>query len=250
MSELETSLHLLQNKSRRVILELLVREPHYPLQLAQRLDLSQQAIMKHLKLLEKAGFVVSMNVPSEKGGPPKNIYSVQESISIRIDLGPDMFRCENRRLPAGGPMRLSGRLPEDCIRVAEAVSGRKKIPFGEGMVHLNDITQSLEDLDRKRDAMIALHQQVKHRIAAAVDSDFEEYEQRALIHTMMESPGEMADLRAVIKELQLDTLHAEDLIERVRERVMRQLAERGGQVISAPQGSSLPWWIALGGEER
>lgn len=250
MSELETSLHLLQNKSRRAILELLVREPHYPLQLAKHLDLSQQAIMKHLRLLERAGFVVSMNVPSEKGGPPRNIYSVQESISIRIDLGPDMFRCENRRLPAGGPMRLSGKLPDDCVRVAEAVSGRKKIPFGEGMSHLNEITQSLEMLDRKRDAMIALHQQVKHRISAAVDSDFEEYEQRALIHTMMERPGELTDLKSVIKELQLETGYADDLIDRVRERVLRQLAERGGQVIAAPKGAALPWWTALGGSDR
>ena len=107
MEDIDTALTLLQNKLRRQILERLVRERHYPMQLAELLDVSQQAIVKHLKELERGNFVTKMKVASEKGGPPRTIYSVQQSLSLRIDLGPDLFLCEQRRLPAGGPMRLS-----------------------------------------------------------------------------------------------------------------------------------------------
>ena len=57
MDELEHSLSLLQNKTRRSILERLVREPHYPMQLADLIGVSQQAIVKHLKELERGNLV-------------------------------------------------------------------------------------------------------------------------------------------------------------------------------------------------
>ena len=126
MADIDYALRLLQNKVRRQILERLVREPHYPMQLAELIGVSQQAIKKHLKELEQGDFVTKLQVPSEKGGPPRTIYTVQEALSIRIDLGPDLFNCEQRKLPSGGPMRLSNKLPKDTHNVAELVSGRKR----------------------------------------------------------------------------------------------------------------------------
>ena len=132
MADLDEALGILQNKARRAILERLVREPHYPLQLAKQIGISQQAVMKHLRLLENVGFVVKMKAASNKGGPPKNIYSVQQAISIRIDLGPDLFQCNQRILPSGGPLKLSNKLQGDMVNIAEVVSGRKMIGVGEG----------------------------------------------------------------------------------------------------------------------
>ena len=79
----EAALDILSNDTRREILKRLVREPHYPLQLASQLDVSQQAVVKHLNVLEEAGFVDSEKVASEKGGPPKRIYSVKQSFSAK-----------------------------------------------------------------------------------------------------------------------------------------------------------------------
>ena len=70
MEDIDTALTLLQNKLRRQILERLVREPHYPMQLAELLGVSQQAIGKHLRELERGNFVTKMTVASEEGGPP------------------------------------------------------------------------------------------------------------------------------------------------------------------------------------
>jgi|TARA_B110000881_G_C18580711_1_gene521511 predicted transcriptional regulator len=246
MVDLDTALSLLQNKARRAILERLVREPHYPLQLSDQIGVSQQAVMKHLKLLEQAGFVVKMKAASIKGGPPKNIYSVQQAISLRIDLGPDLFHCEQRKLPAGGPLKLSNRLVGDSVSVAEHVSGRKKISVGEGAYHLAKIANDLEQLDEQRDALIALHQQVKQRISATVDADFDSYEQRLVIHNILESPRSEFDFKSFARELKLGSEATEKLMDEVRVRVIRQLADRSNSLIAAPQAAELPWWASLG----
>ena len=246
MVDLDTALSLLQNKARRSILERLVREPHYPLQLANQIGVSQQAVMKHLKLLEQAGFVVKMKAASIKGGPPKNIYSVQQAISLRIDLGPDLFHCEQRKLPSGGPLKLSNRLQGDSISVAQQVSGRKKISVGEGAYHLAKIATDLEKLDEQRDALIALHQQVKQRISATVDTDFDSYEQRLVIHNILEAPRSEFDFKSFARELQLGAEATEKLMDEVRVRVVRQLADRSNNLIAAPQAAELPWWASLG----
>ena len=246
MTDLDEALAILQNKARRQILERLVREPHYPLQLAEQIGISQQAVMKHLRILEKGEFVAKMKVASNKGGPPKNIYSVQQALSIRIDSGPDLFQCSQRVLPSGGPLKLSGKLRGDAIAIAEVVSGRKRISVGEGAHHLSSITQAIEKLDRERDALISLHQQIKHRVSTSVDSDFESYEQRLMVHNILEAPSSKFNFKEFARELQLGSEASEKLMEEVRSRVVRQMAERTNQFISAPQTMELPWWATLG----
>ena len=246
MSDLDQALAILQNNARRAILERLVREPHYPLQLADQIGISQQAVMKHLNMLEKADFVVKIKVASSKGGPPKNIYHVQQALSIRIDLGPDLFQCSKRILPSGGPLKLSNRLKGQVVGIAEEVSGRKKISVGEGAHHLSAISNAIETLDRERDALISLHQQIKQRVSTTVDSDFESYEQRLMVHNILESPGSNFNFKEFARELKLGSEASERLMDEVRTRVIRQMAERTNQFIAAPQSIELPWWAALG----
>ena len=83
MVDFEHAMSILESSTRRDILKFLVKEPHYPLQLSEMLDVSQQAVMKHLKVLEEAGFVDSDKIPSEKGGPPRKVYTVNQSFSLR-----------------------------------------------------------------------------------------------------------------------------------------------------------------------
>ena len=246
MADLDEALGILQNKARRAILERLVREPHYPLQLAKQIGISQQAVMKHLNFLERQGFVVKMRVASTKGGPPKNIYSVQESISIRIDLGPDLFQCSQRSLPSGGPLKLTPRLPNEISGIAEMVSGRKRISVGEGAYHLSKISESIEKLDRERDALVSLHQQIKQRVSTTVDSDFETYEQRLMIHNILEAPSSKFNFKSFASELNLGAEASEKLLDELRVRMVRHMAERSGQFISASQTTELPWWASLG----
>jgi predicted transcriptional regulator len=184
-----------------------------------------------------------MQVASEKGGPPRTIFRVQEAFSLRIDLGPDLFKIEKRKLPAGGPLRLSSKLPSAVVPIAEQVSGRKKISVTEGVLHLDQLNVQLEALDRQRDALIALHQQIRGRISAAVDSDFENYSQRTMVHALIETPRIQPDLGLMAKELQLSEKDISAVMTRVRELVERQRSDRSGEVVAISDNSSLRWWL-------
>ena len=146
------------------------------------LDAAEQWAAHYTKVLEDAGFVVSEKVPSEKGGPPKRIYAITQSFSLRLDLGPDLFRAEHRQLPQGGPTRLSNRLPEDALGVAERVGTRRRLPMAEALTMLSELNDELDRLDAERDALIALHQQIKQKASRVVDDTFDVYEERQLAH--------------------------------------------------------------------
>jgi predicted transcriptional regulator len=246
MTELDTALYLLQNKTRRLIVERLVREPHYAMQLAELIGVSQPAVVKHLGELESGGLVSKQKVPSNKGGPPRTIYSVERSFSLHIDLGPDLFRCEMRRLPKGGPMRLSPKLPQASQSIAESLSGRKKIAVAEGLAHLRTLAQVMDDLDAQRDAVVSLHQHIRQRVSAGVEADFEQYEERTIVQSIVESGGERLDITALIQKELVGEANVGEMIETIRSQLERQIARRSGHIIAAPLNTELRWYLGPG----
>ena len=155
----------------------------------------------------------------------------------------DLFNCEQRKLPSGGPMRLSSKLPEATHSVAEMVSGRKRISVSEGVGHLSELNRVIERLDNERDALISLHQHIRNRISQGVDSDFEQYEERAMIHSIIEAPEKRLDLNLLSKELQLGQRQMSELLEEVRAKLQRQISQRAGHIIATPENSDLYWWL-------
>ena len=240
----DEALTILENPTRRQILRKLVKEPHYPLQLSELLDVSQQAVVKHLKVLEKAGFVDSERVPSGKGGPPTKMYRVNQSFSLRLDLGPDLFRAEHRKIPPGGPMRLSNRLPDELDGVVDRLGTRRKIPMGEAMGMLSELDMALEQIDERRDAIIALHQQVMRKVSPSISEDSETYEERQLAHAMMNEPRRPLDLDAFSHGLSIRSDDAEKMMGEIRERLLREFASGQGCLAAAREGTPLPWWLA------
>ena len=244
MVDFDEALTILENPTRRQILKRLVKEPHYPLQLSELLDVSQQAVVKHLRVLEKSGFVDSERVPSEKGGPPKKMYTVNQSFSLRLDLGPDLFRAEHRRIPVGGPMRLSNRLPPELDGVVDRLGTRRKLPMGEAMGVLSELDSELERIDGHRDAVIALHQQVMKKVSPSISEQSGTYEERQLAHAMMSQPRRPLDLDAFSQGLRIQSMHAEEMMDTLRERLMRDFAASQGRLVAAREGTPLPWWLA------
>jgi predicted transcriptional regulator len=240
----DEALSILENPTRRQILRKLVKEPHYPLQLSELLNVSQQAVVKHLKVLEESGFVDSERVPSEKGGPPKKMYKVNQSFSLRLDLGPDLFRAEHRKIPAGGPMRLSNRLPPELNGVVDRLGTRRKLPMVEAMGVLSELDSALERIDEYRDAVIALHQQVMRKVSPSISEQSESYEERQLAHAIMNQPRRPLDLDAFSQGLRIQSMDAEEMMDALRERLMRDFAASRGRLVAAREGTPLPWWLA------
>ena len=240
----DEALSILENPTRRQILRKLVKEPHYPLQLSELLNVSQQAVVKHLKVLEESGFVDSERVPSEKGGPPKKMYKVNQSFSLRLDLGPDLFRAEHRKIPAGGPMRLSNRLPPELNGVVDRLGTRRKLPMVEAMGVLSELDSALERIDEHRDAVIALHQQVMRKVSPSISEQSESYEERQLAHAIMNQPRRPLDLDAFSQGLRIQSMDAEEMMDTLRDRLMRDFAASQGRLVAAREGTPLPWWLA------
>ena len=240
----DEALSILETPTRRQILRKLVKEPHYPLQLSELLNVSQQAVVKHLKVLEVSGFVDSERVPSEKGGPPKKMYKVNQSFSLRLDLGPDLFRAEHRKIPAGGPMRLSNRLPPELNGVVDRLGTRRKLPMIEAMGVLSELDSALERIDEHRDAVIALHQQVMRKVSPSISEQSESYEERQLAHAIMNQPRRPLDLDAFSQGLRIQSMDAEEMMDALRERLMRDFAASRGRLVAAREGTPLPWWLA------
>lgn len=87
MSDLDSILSVIENPARRQILEALVREPHYPLQLSKELGISQQAVVKHLKVLEENGLVESYTEKSDLKGPQRRKYYPIQTFSVVLTWG-------------------------------------------------------------------------------------------------------------------------------------------------------------------
>tara|TARA_B100000586_G_C20084159_1_gene416845 strand:+ start:626 stop:1363 length:738 start_codon:yes stop_codon:yes gene_type:complete len=240
----DESLSILENTTRRDILRCLVKEPHYPLQLSELLDVSQQAIVKHLKVLESAGFVDSEMKKSNKGGPPKKVYRVDQSFSIRLDLGPDLFRAEHRKMPQGGVINISGNLPSGLDAVVEKIGTRRRLPMVDAMAILSQLDSALERVDEQRDAIIGLHQQVMHKVSPSVEDHSNSYEERQLAHAMMRNPRRPLDLDAFSQGLRIQSVHAERMMDTLRNQLMRDFASSRGTFVAANESTPLPWWMA------
>ncbi len=240
----DESLGILENKTRREILRFLVKEPHYPLQLSELMDVSQQAIVKHLKVLEGAGFVDSETLKSDKGGPPRKLYKVNQSFSIRLDLGPDLFRTEYRKMPKGSLFILTIRRPPRMDKVIGKIGTRRKIPMSDAMEILSDLDAALERVDEQRDAIIALHQQVMHKVSPSVEEHSDSYEERQLAHAIMNHPRRPLDLDLFSQGLRIQSMHAEKMMDTLRNQLMREFAASEGKFVSANEQTSLPWWLA------
>ena len=244
MVSFDEALSILENSIRRQILVLLVKEPHYPLQLSELINVSQQAVIKHLKVLERADFVTSELVASEKGGPPKKMYKVDQSFSIRLDLGPDLFRAEHRRMPRGGAMKLSEKLPKELEGVIKKIGTRRKLEIAEAIGVLEELDTVLERIDEQRDAVIALHQQVKKKVASSVSDHSDLYEERQLAHAIMNQPRRPLDLDLFSQGMRIQSMDAEEMMENLRERLLRDLGANKGNFVAAKKGTPLPWWLA------
>ncbi len=176
--DLDTALSVLSNPMRREILSRLVMETHYPLQLAKELNTSQQAVMKHLDVLERNGLVRSVKEPSDAGGPPRNAYTATQQLSIRIDIGRNLFNAKIRTYdPDEEPSIM-----EDYSYINERYNALSSVKDDherlKGLANtLRDVNRELTDLERRRDALLIAKERLlgeANDIIAQLSSDYNE----------------------------------------------------------------------------
>ena len=141
-------------------------------------------------------------------------------------------------------MRLSNRLPPELNGVGDRLGTRRKLPMVEAMGVLSELDSALERIDEHRDAVIALHQQVMRKVSPSISEQSGSYEERQLAHAIMNQPRRPLDLDAFSQGLRIQSMDAEEMMDALRERLMRDFAASRGRLVAAREGTPLPWWLA------
>jgi len=214
---------LLENPTRRKILRLLAQENHYPLQIARELGLSQQAVGKHIKILEDHGLIRSHGEPSHRGGPPRKSYVPTHRISFRVDLGPGMFqtsyfekRSSKRMLPTESTVSSSGsqkKMDHKSVRTGddnkpEYVSGPERGGTGKHSTErakfqrlrllsreIRKVDKNLKEIEDRRITLLGKRSDLMQEGKASVLRTIPDYLERKLIYFLLDrGPTPIEDL--------------------------------------------------------
>lgn len=214
--ELDSTLQVIENPIRRRIIKRLSQEPCYALQLSKELGLGQPLVAKHLAVMEEAGLVMSVAEDSP-AGPRRKRYALAKSISITMDLAPNLFlekgvSFEPRRPKTGGSHTLALMKK----RLQEAVSG------SDERERLSKLSELLNDVDARIDQVEGEHVELLRvrdeamREASRIAGRLEGLDKRRVLfhildrHDMeVESISESLNLRELTVKAILDELERE-----------------------------------------
>jgi predicted transcriptional regulator len=169
MTDIDDLLSIIENPTRRRILEYLTREPSYPLQLSKELGISQQAVMKNLALMEQSGMLMSHQEESRMG-PTRTVYAPNQRFTIIIDLHDNMFTVRMIPTEEGGA--------NTDVEGAE-----------EALDRIREIDSEMEELDARRAELLRERSSVIGKFNEAVRS-IEDPEQRKELYERLESNKE------------------------------------------------------------
>jgi ArsR family transcriptional regulator len=160
-------LYVLGNPTRRRILKLLSEEPKYLIQLSRELEISQQAILKHILVLEKFGLISSYEERGELPAPPRKYYTLNRGFSITVDLSPLLADFEVWEVPAQPEvpshfkhLRREIEKLEACRSLEEASEVCRQV--------LNRIDEEIRELEELRVKLVCLKRYVAEKFQGAV----------------------------------------------------------------------------------
>ena len=182
IDEVDELFYLLENPTRRRILQLLSVERLYPLQLSREIDVTQQAVVKHLRILEQHGLVKSRDEPSSRG-PNRRVYTPSREVSLHIDVGPSTYKQK-----AETDFDISC-LSEQNRRVLDAVAESRHMDSKARMDLLSrvseDLRKSINDVEDERRSLMALVGELNREITSTAHSAECTYEERRLLHHIL-----------------------------------------------------------------
>lgn len=251
--ELNRILSVLENPTRRKILRKLSTDANYPLQLSRELHISQQAIMKHLKVLEDAEFVVAYEEKSDLGGPPRKVYTPRKRYSIRIDIGPSTYdekiysyeeygRVADGKSPAIGSYtetrvvvdgNVTGEMKSDIVGQLPAFTDpalegfRKRLErsleddHGDRIIWelknlIGDINRDIDQIENRRKRLLELRERAFQEANTLISDMTNDYLEKEIYSLFIKDSIE--DLESLSELLNIRTKIVEDILEQLLQR--------------------------------
>ena len=200
----------LKSDTRRKILSMLASEPMYLTQLAFSLKLGQQAIFRHLQLLEEAGLLDS-DFKDAGQGAPRRYYQIARAVRVEVQISPEMFDIGLFDVP-----RIEIKTPKDFPELAEIVTkcdelgktpnSKEKLSVYSDL--LQDLSKELNKVNIAKSIAEATYSNIRRQIRAiAFDLLPQRIDQR-IIQTLASRGGELT-----IEDLSLILNLTEETIE-------------------------------------
>lgn len=188
--EADRVLDILGNETRRRILYLLAQEPRYFIQISKDLGISQQAILKHLELLERYGLIGSYKAKSDFAAPERKYYHLNRSLYMSIGITKDDVNINLRNITLNQEEeRKSFRdtlLSED---IEPSVGDDKNLNglLKSSHYRLKKINERIGELERHKVSLMKLRQAILKRVHDAIRSNFDSDLERSVLYSLVTS---------------------------------------------------------------
>ena len=211
--ELDRLLQVMENPVRRKIIRRLSQEPAYALQLSKELGLGQSLIAKHMDVMEKAGLVTSVVRDTRSGPKGKRWYSLSRTVSIRMDLGPNLF------IESGTAFKTGLERPEAVGRLKKRVRDAALIEDGGEKFTilsevLNGVDERMREIEGERAGLLEVRDLAMCE-AASVVSRFEELDTRKVLHHILDEHDR--EVAHISEALNLREYAVRSILEELRE---------------------------------
>ncbi|MDK2463707.1 MAG: helix-turn-helix domain-containing protein [Candidatus Korarchaeota archaeon] len=121
LKELLELMKLLSSETRLRILEILAEEPVYLEELARQMEMTRQAVLKHLEALSQLGIVSPLREQRGPRGPPRTFYMLNRSVhlSVHVGRGGVLLRTSSPARPERVSIEAVKRLMEEGESLVE-----------------------------------------------------------------------------------------------------------------------------------
>jgi ArsR family transcriptional regulator len=186
-------LEIISNETRRKILSILSEEPMYFNQLAKKLAIGQQAVLRHMETLERSGLVETYAERSTLGAPNRKYYKVKRSFNLNVSLSKNSFSLINREIKE---IRFNdeSNLFNDFDLESMPPDNPNKSLLYLSEIFLN-IEDQINDLEDRANNLRAIKQRVLNRLQIVCeDMGLESLERNILYTIIKRSPKDREDL--------------------------------------------------------
>lgn len=186
LNNIDVLLSILGNETRRKILQLLADEPRYFIQLSRDLGVSQQAVLKHLEILEKNGFVTSYEEESSFPAPKRKYFQLNMSCMLAVGITSDAVEFVFQDIPN---KEVKGEIEEKELRsidkqVSELEEESDPIEvLNQSDSLLKEINFRLKELQDVEISLLRMRQRLNKIAHKAIRSSFEEELHRHILYS-------------------------------------------------------------------
>ncbi len=194
---------VLGNETRRRILRLLADEPRYLLQLAKELEVSQQAILKHLDLLERYDLVNSYEEESKLAAPPRKYYELAKSFYMTVGLAGDTCCFTMQEVPPQikEPVKCPAELRQLVRKLQdlEATSDPMQVLESADTL-LSELNEEVRMQEEVAVALLCLKQRALNLAHSKIREASDKLLERRILYTVLGS-GRQIDVDLLSEEL-------------------------------------------------